>query len=51
MPLIALADYSRSVALSACLKGMEPLAAEILQYKLLREVEKQKLQINIPKIE
>ena len=44
-------DYSRSVALSECLSGMEPLAVENSQYKFLREFKKQKLQNNNTKIE
>ena len=44
-------DYSRSAALSECLNGMEPLAAENSQYKILREFKKQKLQNNNTKIE
>ena len=43
-------DYTRSVALSECLNGMEPLAAENSQYKILREFNKQKLQNNNTKI-
>ena len=44
-------DYSRSVALSECLNEMEPLDAKNSQYKILRELKKQKLQNNITKIE
>ena len=44
-------DYSRPVALSECLNGMEPLAAENSPYKILRESKKQKLQNNNTKIE
>ena len=44
-------DYSRSVALSECLNGMEPLAPENSHYKILREFKKQILQNNNTKIE
>ena len=44
-------DYPRSVALSECPNGMEPLAAENSLYKILREFKKQKLQNNNTKIE